>query len=315
MELTEEQKEELAHVLATHLVGFAMRRATAEEAGMADAQVAGDPEQSWRLLIDEALERGRLRHLLAAAALQAPGNTVLAAITESAEQGVLEIPEEIEVWIFPWRTLGVGVVGAIIIVVVILLGVRVIGWLSSDEDDVDQEPVTVEGEPPQVPLRDGLITPVEDPPQPEPTVVAPVEGEEDTEGEAEGTEPDTEPQVLGRKYIKIPEPEPPPPEEAPEDEGSTEPAPTAPSLTGGCKGPAGQVVGYAYAGSATPSVAGGRWSVPQDVNVRAWYPTAENSYDTTGPVVCVLTSGSTVLAGDPISVAGGAFWVPVKGTE
>jgi hypothetical protein len=312
MQLTEEQKEELARVLATHLVGFATRRATAEEAGMPDAQVAGDPEQSWSLLIEEALEKGRLRHLLAAAALQSPGDTVLELISESAERGEIEIPEEPEVWSIPWRTLGIGAVGTIFIVLVIILGVRLIAWLPSGEEE---ELPPIEGEPPQVQLREGLMAPGDAEPQPEPVMVEPVEGADDTEGEAGDPESDTEPQVLGRKYIKIPDPEPPPPDEVPDEPPSVAPSPTAVPSTGGCKGPAGQVVGYAYAGSATPSITGGRWSVAQDVNVRAWYPTAENSYDTTGPVVCVLTSGSTVAAGDPISVAGGAFWVPVKGTE
>jgi len=315
MELTEEQKEELAQLLATHLVGFATRRATAEEAGMPDAQVAGDPEQSWKLLIEEALERGRLRHLLAAAALQAPGDTMLAAISESAERGTLEIPEEVEQWSFPWRTLGVGFVGAVFIVVLVLLGVRVVSWMSTSED-ADDRAAIAEGEPGKpahVPVRDALLTTGEETPARAP---APTGEPEAQDTDQEGTGPDTELQVLGKKYIKIPEPPSPPPEEVVKEEGSADPAPTPPPSTGaGCKGPAGQVVGYAYAGSSAPTIAGGRWTLDKDVNVRATYPTAENGYDTTGRVVCVLRSGSVVPAGAPIPVAGGAFWVPVKGAE
>lgn len=294
MDVTEAQKTELSRLFATHLQGFAMRRATAEDAGMADAQIAGEPLHSWRMLIDEAIERGRLRHLLAAAARQAPGDPVLEHIAEASERGVIDIPAE------PVEGSLAGPLMGMLVALLALGGLVAIGWWlmqppsAGSAEDSDTEV-------PHVEVREGIIG---NAPAPRPVAPAPAPVEDTDDAGEEDT--DLPPPPGSDKFIRIPDPNPPP---EPVDAPAPAPAPAA----SGCVGPSGKVIGYAYAGSAEPAVTSGFWTAPQDVNVRAVYPTADNGFDTSGDIVCVLMSGSKVAAGAPIVVPGGSFWVPVMG--
>ncbi len=288
MQLTDEQKQRLAELLSDRLIGFATRRATADAAGMSDAQVAGEPVTSWRLLIDEALERGRFLQLLKAAARQAPGDVDLDALAESAERGALHLPEPPPPPP-PWRVLVFGTIGALAIVGVVFL---LASWLQRAGGPDDDAGVATTGEAPKVEVRSGLKPAPK--PSPRPTAPAPP-----PEPEVE-PEPEPAPKLRPGKFIKIPEP---PEPAAPEPAAPTEP--TTASVSG-CSG-------YAYAGTARPGVSGGQWTLTGGVNVRAWYPTAENGFDARGTLVCTLAAGATVPVGEPIEVPGGAWWVPVLG--
>ncbi len=83
----------------------------------------------------------------------------------------------------------------------------------------------------------------------------------------------------------------------------------------GCKGQAGEIVGYWYAGATAPGAAGDTITVPQDVNVRADYPDKHNGYDARTPVRCTLGAGDRITLGaDPILVPGDRYWVPLVAT-
>ena len=81
---------------------------------------------------------------------------------------------------------------------------------------------------------------------------------------------------------------------------------------GRCTAEPGEVVGYWYAGRNAPGSAGQTITMDRSVNVRADYPDAHNGYDARSPVRCVLKAGDQlVLTQAPISVPGGAYWVPL----
>ena len=83
----------------------------------------------------------------------------------------------------------------------------------------------------------------------------------------------------------------------------------------GCTGaPAGEVVGYWYAGTKDPGPQGGSLTLDRDARVRADYPRAENHHNAATPERCVLARGTRFsLTAAPIEVSRGHWWVPVVG--
>lgn len=141
---------------------------------------------------------------------------------------------------------------------------------------------------------------------------------------------------VGRSSVPTPIVLPPPPapvaapEPAPEEEEAPESkAPPAEPLTNedlpevvpfvpspvlpeGCKGEVGSVVGYWFAGTTDPGKVGYAVTMDKAIRVRADYPRAENSWNSSAEVRCVLPPGLRVnISQAPIAVEGGGWWVPL----
>lgn len=91
-------------------------------------------------------------------------------------------------------------------------------------------------------------------------------------------------------------------------------APEAPATrsSGLCPGEIGAVVGYYYAGHASPGTLGAVVTLAGGARVRSDYPDVHNRFDAAAPVTCVLPPGTRLrLDAAPLAVPGQAFWVPV----
>jgi hypothetical protein len=96
---------------------------------------------------------------------------------------------------------------------------------------------------------------------------------------------------------------------APSSTGTGRPIPT------NCRGPAGERVGYWYAGTTAPWAKGADIVLPSAVNIRADYPHDTNHFAKNGQVLCSVSAGTRQhLTEAPIPVAG-HFWVPVYGGD
>ncbi len=83
----------------------------------------------------------------------------------------------------------------------------------------------------------------------------------------------------------------------------------------GCTGaPAGEVVGYWYAGEKKPGEQGETITLDRDARVRVDYPRRENHNNFQTQERCVLPRGTRVkLELAPIDASKGRWWVPVVG--
>lgn len=91
-------------------------------------------------------------------------------------------------------------------------------------------------------------------------------------------------------------------------------APAVPGKTieGRCGGPAGERVGYWYAGKRPPGAQGELITLSTGANVRTDYPRRDNRWRYNFPAVCSLEAGDKVrLSAAPIRVDGGDYWVPL----
>lgn len=112
-----------------------------------------------------------------------------------------------------------------------------------------------------------------------------------------------------------------PPVAAPPAPPATEPqveaaaqAPSVPGQTieGRCGGPAGERVGYWYAGKRPPGAQGELITLSTGANVRTDYPRRDNRWRYNFPAVCSLEAGDKLrLTAAPIRVDGGDYWVPL----
>jgi hypothetical protein len=93
--------------------------------------------------------------------------------------------------------------------------------------------------------------------------------------------------------------------------GAAEPsARPAPAGRGACQGREG----FAFVAPNLAPSAGSTWVLQSAANVRADYPRADNGWNKSAPVVCVLQAGARVFVGSkPVPVPGGGMWVPIKG--
>lgn len=300
MNVTERVRADLARTLARHFPEWDRRERLVTAAGLPDAQLAGDAEGSWRCIVDQALDEGRLPQLLATAARSKPDDAELRALSERAARG--ELTHVARTSQLPLVALGAATV--VLGVVVLGLGARAVFWAP-----MPPPPAAVSvAPPPPAPAA---------PPKPRPVAmkvpVAPP----------------------GATILVTPiEPDPAPVADArpPEPVGATttaEPASASPSVaaeppaasgpvvklsSGACAGAAirdGRI-GYAFAGSEAPVVRDATWRPASSVNVRIDYPDEHNGFDARATVVCAAPKGALVeLAGEAIAVPGGAFWLPV----
>ena len=139
------------------------------------------------------------------------------------------------------------------------------------------------------------------------------------DGGSAGTDPGPKGSVPARKQASNMLP---PEQTKPPHTGSSQPAASKAAATatdadwvGNCRGQEGELVGYWYAGSASPGKKGDIITIPRDLNVRADYPDSHNNYDRRTPIRCTLGVGKKLeLTADPIAVPGDAYWVPLHAT-
>ncbi len=82
---------------------------------------------------------------------------------------------------------------------------------------------------------------------------------------------------------------------------------------GRCTREDGGLVGYWYAGSTPPGLAGEVVSIDKMVNVRIDYPDRHNDFDSRSHIECLLNAGDRVrLSAAPIAVPGGRYWIPLQ---
>ena len=81
---------------------------------------------------------------------------------------------------------------------------------------------------------------------------------------------------------------------------------------GGCHGPAGQTVGWWYAGTQAPGAAGETITLRRGANVRSAVPSAKTHWKLASPVGCGLEEGDQVTLGEIRAIPGGV-WVELKG--
>jgi hypothetical protein len=113
------------------------------------------------------------------------------------------------------------------------------------------------------------------------------------------------------------------PEAVPTPAPAPTPTPTAAAApaaeqdyTGRCRGSAGELIGYWYAGSSSPGSSGETITAPVTTNVRADYPDVHNDFDARATVRCILLEGQQVtLSVEPQAVPGGRYWVPLYGGD
>lgn len=299
MPISDAERDSLVRLLAARLPAWGARADVARAAGLGDVQLTGSAGPVWGALVDEAIARDSLGALLTAAARLRAEDPELGAIARSAADGALVVPhvDDNRAWIR----------GALIAsAVVIALGIGALGY----DLLVGTESANV----------DAVLTPTV-------PVLPGGEGSDADPAAASGTstaaEPDPAPSVAPEPSAAVaPEPPTPPPDsgsaaadaarDTPPDVAPTEASPS--STAGPCSSPAGQVVGYAYAGESSPGSAGQVWTVPRGINVRADHPRRENGWNARTRVVCVLPRGARVrLTEAPVAVAGGAWWVPIQG--
>lgn len=109
-----------------------------------------------------------------------------------------------------------------------------------------------------------------------------------------------------------------PPPDKPPQEPPREPAPLPAeksSISGNCRAPMGQLVGYWYAAE-RPGGPGEIITLEQGANVRQDYPRRENSWNARAPFVCGLLAGTQLrLSQEPIRMPRGDWWVPIQGGD
>jgi hypothetical protein len=82
---------------------------------------------------------------------------------------------------------------------------------------------------------------------------------------------------------------------------------------GRCTTAEGGIVGYWYAGAESPGKLGEIITMRSWANVRADMPGPHNRYNARAEERCALIEGDRVrLTAEPIQIAGGAYWVPLR---
>jgi hypothetical protein len=279
MLVPEDKRYEIAVLLSTRFPGWDDRAHLARQAGLTDAQIAGDPLGSWRLIVKHAIEADRLVRLLEVCAAADPSDAKLQSLVESARAGTLGKKETD-------LTVTIAAIGAAVLGVALLVVVGI--WAFSGPEPQPQPQPQPAAAAPEVVKPPGPAAPA-----PAPAVPAPAPAPEPAPAAA--PEPAAEPVV-----VQVPAPA---PEEKPRVVAS-----------GACKGatPTNGVIGFVYAGADAPKVEGGAWKPSKQLNVRKDYPREDNAFNAKATIVCVVPDGGTVvLAGDPIAVVGNAYWVPV----
>lgn len=266
----------LARACAKRFPSAEAQRRYAALAGLpTDRTVPGDADAAWEVIFQAADERGSLAKLAASLVKDAPQDENFVALARTL--GAATAPERSS-----RAPMVMGAVG-----LVLLLGA---GWAFFGGDaprTPEPPPAAVEGAP-------VAGTPVAaEPVVVEPVVVEPV-----------AAEPPTAPPSAPEPVVAAQHP--------------VEPAakaPTASRLPVGCTGaPAGEIVGYWYAGEKKPGEQGETITLDRDARVRVDYPRRGNHNNFRTQERCVLRRGTRVkLELAPIDASMGRWWVPVVG--
>lgn len=283
MNATDVEIIRLSRFLAGALPTWEDREFVAKAADLGDAQLTGsDSAEVWAGVLRDGLQAGRLDKLLIAAARRRPGHRGLARLGAAAEAGHLPVMYReggLTVW------LGLGGIGLalVLVAVAVLLGSSQGPALVVDGPDETEAPAPR-------PTTPATVAPSAPDPVPAPVPAA---------VPAPGAPPPVsfEDQLRGVPEVAVPAPAPSGPAGEPD---------------GPCPGTRDAVVGYAWAGEASPGDKGDFWELDRHVNVRADFPKAENKWNSRAKTVCVIPPGAAIeLVEGVMAIRGGAFWVPV----
>jgi len=76
------------------------------------------------------------------------------------------------------------------------------------------------------------------------------------------------------------------------------------------------MIGWFYAGEASPGTQGGTILMPNDVNVRLEAPQRSNGWSARTEVRCVLLEGDVIeLSHEPVAISEDSYWVPLYGGD
>jgi hypothetical protein len=310
--------DSIARQLARALPAWGDREAVARAVGLRDVQLAGRADTAWRLLLEAADATGKVTELVQTAARRRPRDRTLAALAG------FPLPTQRGAFTGRWLALGVLVVVGLIA----RWSMTPESEPTTDADDAGKPVVAsvpnpaapatanladLEAEAARDPLRaaaeearagqpgataEGVLVPTT--PTPSPTSTPPAAAPSGAPARGEEQPP---PVAVMAELAAVPRAE-------AERASTQEPARAASAGRGPCQGRNG----FAFVAPNLAPSAGATWVLPGAVNVRSDYPRADNGWNKSAPVVCVLTAGSRVFVGSkPVPVPGGGVWVPIKG--
>ncbi|GDX81039.1 hypothetical protein LBMAG42_28500 [Deltaproteobacteria bacterium] len=280
----------LARACAKRFPSAEAQRRYAAVAGLpTDRTVPGDADAAWEVIFQVADERGALARLAAALLKDAPQDETFRALARTL--GAATAPER--------SSRGPLVMGAVGLV--LLLGA---GWAFFAGGP--------SGRPEEHSPGAGSKAPVAD----EPAAAAPVAAQA-VNADPVAAEPAASAAAEPVAAQPVATPVAPAPSAA-----VASPAPSAVAkgatitrLPVGCTGaPAGEIVGYWYAGEKKPGEQGETVTLDRDARVRVDYPRRENHNNFQTHERCVLPRGTRVkVEQGPFDASKGRWWVPVVG--
>jgi len=294
MEFEVQEIRDLAEFFAKRFPAVADRERIAQSAGLPAENLGGDVLQAWERLVRTAMEGGKIWNLAEAGRIARPADANLRDLANAfgGSRG--------------------GAKRRYLAAAVVVLAVGGFGFALTQPNPLsDAEPV------------DAAIAVVE--PSVESEVSSAVEttlavtepGEEVTEPVVEDTPKVAEAIVSAAQSTPAKAPT---VEQKPKVSAVVVAAPTTRTrriippdgVKGRCGGAKEEIVGYWYAGDATPGQAGQVIDIGHTVNVRQDYPRYDNGYSSRSDVVCWLKTGDKVkLTQAPIYVDGDVYWVPL----
>ena len=296
MEFEIQEIRDLAEFFAKRFPGVAERERIVASAGLSAENLGGDSLQAWERIVRSAMEKNRLWNLAEAGRIALPADANLRDLANAfaeTKQGGLK-PKHL-------------------VAAVALFALAGFGFALTQPNPVsDTEPATE------------LVAVTDDIETPEPVVDEALELASVEEAAAEPIAPETAeppsaPPAVVAPVAKAPvAPEKPRVAPAavaaakPQAESSKRRRIPADGIRGRCGGAKEEIVGYWYAGDATPGEAGQVIDIGRAVNDRVDYPRFKNGYSSRTDIVCWLQSGDKVrLTQAPIYVEGDVYWVPL----
>ncbi len=302
MEFEIQEIRDLAEFFAKRFPGEAERERIVASAGLSAENLGGDSLQAWERIVRSAMEKNRLWNLAEAGRIALPADANLRDLANAfaeTKQGGFK-PKHL-------------------VAAVALFALAGFGFALTQPNPVsDTEPATE-----LVAVSDDIETP-EPVIEPEPVIDEALELVAVEEAAAEpatpaAAEPPSAPPAVVAPVAKAPvaptKPHVAPAAVAvakPQTEISKRRKIPADGVHGRCGGAKEEIVGYWYAGDATPGEAGQVIDIGRAVNVRVDYPRFKNGYSSRTDIVCWLQSGDKVrLTQAPIYVEGDVYWVPL----
>ena len=296
MEFEIQEIRDLAEFFAKRFPGEAERERIVASAGLSAENLGGDSLQAWERIVRSAMEKNRLWNLAEAGRIALPADANLRDLANAFAE-----------------TKRGGLKPKHLVAAVALFALAGFGFALTQPNPVsDTEPATE-----LVAVTDDIETP--EPVADEALALAPVE-----EAAAEPIAPATAEQPSAPPAVVAPVAKAPlapvKPRVAPAAVAVAKPQTEllkrrkipADGVRGRCGGAKEEIVGYWYAGDATPGEAGQVIDIGRAVNVRVDYPRFNNGYSSRTDIVCWLQSGDKVrLTQAPIYVEGDVYWVPL----